>query len=489
MDYRLPRGYRASEDTLPYIDNPSRLTYQPSVYAFAGHVASRAKLKWIVDIGCGSATKLLPFVNDFSIVGIDASEGVDLARRTIPRAKLIVHDLELGLPRLRRDVVKNSVVICSDVVEHLRHPEVLLRTLADLSGEAPFVLISTPDRDRARGWLDNGPPQNAAHVMEWNGTEFVRFMHDCGFKRIPFYGHTINTDLHRAKSTILTISGTQAGVGPRFPLQKVAAIVHGYNEADILPEVFRHLRQQGVDVHYFDNWSTDGSWETALDFHRSGEVVHLERFPDRPGDQYRWHDQLAKTTEYARTLDANWILHHDADEIRMAPWENVTLREAISWVDSAGYNAIDFTVLDFRFLSATPQPSPPFQESLTQFEFGRRPGHFVQVKGWKNRRKVVLADSGGHDAVFDGRRIYPVKFLLKHYPLRNREQAGRKIHQERLPRYASDRKNYGWHTQYDRFESVEEIAGWKHSELIPWHPVHFASEYLVERLSGIGLED
>jgi len=489
MNYYLPDGYIKRKDNLLYKDEPCSFNYQPYVYSLSDYIASRAGLEWIIDIGCGSAGKLIPLSEKFSIVGIDSAEGIGLARETIPNSRLMVHNLEAGLPNLSADILSESLIICSDVIEHLRTPEVLMRSLAELARKAPFVIISTPDRDRARGWLDNGPPLNPSHAMAWNGTELVRFMRSCGFDHIPFHGHTINTDFHRAKATLLTVSGTHVNINHSVSLKKVAAIIHGYNEADILPEVFQHLTEQGVDVHYFDNWSTDGSWETALEFMRTGLIAHCERFPGKPTDQYQWHTQLSKTAEYARSLDADWILHHDADEIRISPWEGVTLREAISWIDSIGYNAIDFTVIDFRFLSSSPGASAPYQQNLWHFEFGRRPGHFEQVKGWKNLKHVSLADSGGHNAAFEGRKIYPMKFLLKHYPLRNKEQASKKIHQNRLPRYTMEKNKYGWHTQYDQFSNSKEVSGWKYSDLIPWHPVHFNTEYVVERLSGIGLSD
>lgn len=489
MNYYLPDGYIKRKDNLAYIDEPGNFNYQPYVYSFSEHIASRAGLEWIIDIGCGSAGKLISLSEKFSIVGIDSPEGIGFAREAIPNSRLIVHNLETGLPKLSANILSRALIICSDVLEHLRNPEVLMGSLAELSRKAPYVVISTPDRDRARGWLDNGPPQNPAHVMEWNGTEFVRFMRGSGFDQIPFHGHTINTDFHRAKSTLLAVSGTHATVDHSAPLKRVAAIIHGFNEADILPEVFQHLAAQGVDVHYFDNWSTDGSWELSREFKRTGRIAHCERFPEKPTNQYQWHTQLSKTADYARSLDADWVLHHDADEIRISPWEGVTLREAISSIDSVGYNAIDFTVIDFRFLRSSPNASAPFQNNLWHFEFGRRPGHFAQVKGWKNVRSVNLAESGGHDAVFEGRKVYPMKFLLKHYPLRNKEQAGKKIHQNRLPRYILEKGKYGWHTQYDQFSDSKEVSGWKYSDLLPWHPVHFNTEYVVERLSGIGLSD
>lgn len=489
MNYRLPDNYLIRKNNTAYRDETGPFNYQPHVYALADYIASRAGLEWIIDIGCGSGGKLTPFLDkNLSVIAIDTEDGIRLAQNTIPNATLIAHDLQQGSPRFSESVLRKSLIICADVVEHLANPEPLMRDLAKLSRQAPFVMISTPDRDRARGWLDSGPPLNPAHIMEWSGSEFVRFMLDCGFDDIPLHGHTINTDFHRVKSTILTLCGTQANITKSLVLKKVAAIIHGYNEVDILSEVFQHLAAQGVEVHYFDNWSEDGSWETALEALRSGVLTHCERFPDKPTGHYQWHAQLTKTERYARTLDADWILHHDADEIRLSPWEGVTLQEGISWIDSIGYNAVDFTVIDFRFLNTNPDITPPFQQNLVHFEFGRRPGHFEQVKGWKNSKDVGLADSGGHDARFEHRKVYPLKFLLRHYPLRSKKQANQKVHEHRLPRYGVENKKYGWHTQYNQFADAQEVTGWEHHNLIPWHPVLFNTEYLVERLSGIGLK-
>lgn len=464
----MPDNYKVRKKTAPCFDETGPLKLQPHVYSFSDYIASTAGLEWIIDIGCGSDEQLAP-------------------RTRTPNAKFVVHDLRKGSPRFSKRVVRNALIICSNVLEHIANPKGLMQDLAKLSKKAPFVVISTPDRSRARSWLDNGPPLNPAHAMEWTGTEFIRFMLDCGFDGIPFYGHTINTDLHRVKSTILTLTGTHANPVKIRRLKRIAAIIHGYNEADILPKVFQHLTQQGIETHYFDNWSEDGSWEIALDSVRSGLVAHSERFPDKPTAQCQWYSQLVRTEEYAKNIEVDWILHHDADEIRLSPWRDVTLQEAISWIDSLGYNAIDFTVIDFRFLKSVPNVSPPFQQNLGHFEFGRRPGHFVQVKGWKNVKRVNLAESAGHNVLFEGRRVYPLKFLLKHYPLRNKEQSENKIFKNRLPRYVTEKERYGWHTQYDRFKNSMEITGWEYHDLVPWHPILFNTEYVVERLSGIGL--
>jgi hypothetical protein len=491
MKYYLPKDYSVRSDQVLYTDAPSELIYQPYVYNLAEYFIKTANLKYVIDIGCGSAGKLKSLSNICTIIGFDSSVGVSMARTTIPSGEFIEHDLEVPLPKLDKDILEQSVIICSDVIEHLQRPDKLAKQLSELAEIAPFVIVSTPDRDRSRGWFDQGPPANPAHVMEWNGTEFVRFLKESGFSSVPFYGYTINTDHHCAKSTLVTVSGRHVKVDEVFPTVKVASIIHSFNEVDIIEEVVKHLYIQGVEVHVFDNWSTDGTWEKLQALFDTGYITKISKFPEAPSRDYDWSEQLAKTTEYAKTIDAEWIMHHDADELRVSPWQELNLTRAISLVDHKGYNAIDFTVLDFRFINNRKEKGWVYEQELNHFEFGRRPGHFLQIKCWKNKKdkQVDLATSGGHEATFDRRKVFPIKFLLKHYSLRNKKQAEEKVFKNRLPRFKKEQSKFGWHNQYNNFSDSQEINGWEQHTLIPWHPNQFYSEFLIERISGIGLVD
>jgi len=488
MSYRLPIGYVVQQTCTHYLDVPMGLRYQPHVYELLGFLAQRAGVRYIIDIGCGSATKIIPFVDKFELVCIDCAAALELARNQVPEAIFIEWDLESGLPDLLQDFLADAVVVCADVIEHLQNPEPLARALAKLLKVCPYVLISTPDRTRARGTLDDGPPTNPSHIREWTEDEFGRFLRDCGFPNGILIGHTINTDFHGAKTTILVIAGIHAERPVGNSRVNVAAMIHVFNEQDILTEVVRHLNANGIEVHIFDNWSTDGSFELANSLKLDGLCANVHRFPSKPSAEYEWHRQLLYTAEYAASLDAQWIMHHDADELRYSPWPRISLAEAFAHIDNLGYNAVDFTVIDFRFLRSAPEASPPYENSLNWFEFGRRPGHFYQVKAWKNNHYPVdLASSGGHEAKFNDQRIFPLKFLMKHYPIRSRSQAEKKIYIDRLPRMRREQHEKGWHTQYAQYETVTEIKGWERHMLQPWHPSFFDSEFLVERLSGIGL--
>jgi len=484
---RLPHGYVVRRDHVDYLDVAGDMVYQPDVYALAGFLAERCGARWIVDIGCGAAGKLRRFAATYRLMCIDHAAALALARDSLGGATFVECDLEEGLAVIDEEILGSAVVICADVMEHLRNPEVLARALARVSGMAPFVLISTPDRDRARGWLDCGPPANPSHVIEWSAAEFLRFLGDAGFGDLHIHGHTVNTDLQRAKTTTLVVTGAHAARPARHSGLRVAAVMHVFNEADILEEVVRHLFAEGIEVHIFDNWSSDGSWEIAGALLSAGLARLVERFPAAPSGEYEWARLLAKTEEYGAGLEADWVMHHDADEIRCSPWHGVRLVDAIAAADGLGYDAIDFTVADFRFLRSRAQAAASFERALTFFEFGCRPGHYSQIKAWKNRCRVKLADSGGHAAAFPERRIYPLKFLTKHYPLRSFEQAQRKVFRDRIPRTRREHATHGWHAQYDAFMEAGAIPGWLPQELIAWHPQLFLTEYVVERISGIGL--
>ena len=81
--------------------------------------------------------------------------------------------------------------------------------------------------------------------------------------------------------------------------------------------------------------------EAALSlFDDASDLVELNRRAGR--------GPVAVGPDLAATLEANWFLHHDADEFRESPWPDLDLLGALERVDALGYSAIDFRVLNFR---------------------------------------------------------------------------------------------------------------------------------------------
>ena len=55
-----------------------------------------------------------------------------------------------------------------------------------------------------------------------------------------------------------------------------------------------------------------------------------------------WEAILRRKDSFRQSVDADWFIHHDADEIMHSSRPGETLLEAIARIDREGYNAIDF---------------------------------------------------------------------------------------------------------------------------------------------------
>lgn len=244
---------------------------------------------------------------------------------------------------------------------------------------------------------------------------------------------------------------------------KIVAYICAFNEADILPWVLDHLISQGVEPYVIDNWSTDET-QKILEI---GYIPH-ERFPAvGPSKTYDWHALLRRVEELARETYADWVIHHDADEIRRSPWPDLTLAQAIERVDSEGYNAVDHRVFNFRPIDNGYAGNP--EQYFRMYEPRSHYDRQHHIKAWRKTSEIVdLATSGGHQAWFEHRRVYPEKFILKHYPVRSQQHGERKILKERIPRYREDEKfERGWHVHADELAARQSFL-WDSADLIEW---------------------
>jgi hypothetical protein len=238
------------------------------------------------------------------------------------------------------------------------------------------------------------------------------------------------------------------------PEFSVVAIISAYNEADIIEQVVSDLIKQGVQIYFMDDGSTDGT-VAAVERHLGAGVLGIERLAcpvenGVPGG-FDWERILRRKTELAAELDASWFIHHDADEFRESPWSHLSLRDAIRHVDGLGFNAIDFMGLDFWPLDDRFRPGDDVRDVFTRYT-ELAPYDRVQVRCWKKTAGLDLASSGGHEARFAGRRVFPLRFILRHYPIRGQSHGERKVFQERRARFQDQERARGWHVQYDRIQ-------------------------------------
>ena len=229
---------------------------------------------------------------------------------------------------------------------------------------------------------------------------------------------------------------------------RVVALIAAFNEGDIIAAALRHLISEGIDAYLLDDGSTDNTIQQATPFLNRG-LIGIERREAPTGVEFSWGSILARKEELARALDAHWFIHHDADEVRETPWPSIKLREGIESVDRLGYSAIDFHVLTFPPTDESYLAGRSIEDAFKYCEPGSA-RDWTQIKCWKNTdARVDLVSSGGHNASFAGRHVFPLRFLLRHYPVRGQRHGERKVLTERQPRFLQAERDKGWHVQYD----------------------------------------
>ncbi|HKU75372.1 MAG TPA: glycosyltransferase [Pyrinomonadaceae bacterium] len=245
----------------------------------------------------------------------------------------------------------------------------------------------------------------------------------------------------------------ESGSRPRNSDFRVVALMSAYNEEDIIAPCLEYLIKQGLEVYLIDNWSTDSTVELASEFLGKG-LIAIEKFPQhRPPTHYVWEDILSRIEQLTEEIEADWFVFQDVDEIRTSPWQGSSLRDAIRRVDREGFNCIDHTVITFYPTDNAFSAGEDFEAYFRYFEFSDKPGQFIEIKAWKNLgRRISLSESGGHEVRFRGRRTYPFRFLLKHYPIRSQAHGEKKIFRERKPRWHAQERARGWHTHYDHID-------------------------------------
>jgi len=267
------------------------------------------------------------------------------------------------------------------------------------------------------------------------------------------------------------------------------AIICAYNEGDIIYFTLKHLIDNGIMVYLMDHNSTDNTVEEASKWLGKG-LLRIERFPQESGFPEDLTEKFAlrfitkRVEQLHKELGADWYMHYDADEFRESPWAGMSLIEAIELVDHLGYNAIDFEVLNFRPTDNSYQGGEDVRKYLRYYEPAEE-FNKMQIKAWKNfGQDIELSSTGGHSATFKDRRVFPVKFITLHFPIRNQEHGMRKVFVERIKRFDRREKSIGWHLQYDSLIKKKNFI-YDKKELFLYNPQEVRNRIWTEAIINL----
>ncbi|MCY9668252.1 class I SAM-dependent methyltransferase [Paenibacillus alginolyticus] len=203
----LKSGYQSRNQPRYCYDSLGDGIWQPQVYALARYLGTNLNCKYVIDLGCGIAFKLTKLYPDFHIIGVDYGANLQVCMSKYPYGTWIEHNLDSPQKLiLQESILKDSIIICADVIEHLVNPAYLLWNLKEMMGLSSVCLLSTPERDIERGIDHFGPPQNPSHVQEWNLSELTNLFRSLHFN-IKYTGLTVSDNISNTKRTSLLVLG------------------------------------------------------------------------------------------------------------------------------------------------------------------------------------------------------------------------------------------------------------------------------------------
>lgn len=223
---------------------------------------------------------------------------------------------------------------------------------------------------------------------------------------------------------------------------RAVAILAMHNEERFIEACLQNLFRQGMEAYIIDNESTDRSVEIA-ERHVGHGVIAIETLP-RPEGTFRLRPQLARKEAIAASLDADWFMHADLDEIRLPPRSGMSLVDFFGEAEAAGYNAVNF--LEFTFVPTREHPDhdhPDFQRTMRWY-YPFLPKFPNRLNAWKKQAAPVNLGVGGHMVRFPGLRMAPDSGKMRHYLFLSPEHARRKFVERIYDAEEASKKSHGW---------------------------------------------
>jgi glycosyltransferase involved in cell wall biosynthesis len=220
---------------------------------------------------------------------------------------------------------------------------------------------------------------------------------------------------------------------------RVTAILAIRNEEAYLANCLRHLVRNGIDFAIIDNGSSDSSAEI---YRRREFAAHLVDVQNMPfSGAFSLAEQLRHKMTVIDTIQTDWVIHLDADEVMHSYRHGETLKEALTRLDAGGWNVANFDEFVFLPVESDYQPDAPGCQPMSLYYFFQ-PHSPRLMRAWRKAGGFSSVDHGGHLLTGPDLRLAPEHLALRHYIVRSQQHAFDKY---MTRRFASDEIGRGWH--------------------------------------------
>ena len=217
------------------------------------------------------------------------------------------------------------------------------------------------------------------------------------------------------------------------------AILAIRNEEAYLANCLRHLVRNGIRFAIIDNGSTDSSAAIYGRHEFAASLVDVQELPF--SGVFSLEEQLRRKMMIVDAIDTDWVIHLDADEMMHSYRENESLIEALSRLDAAGWNAVNFD--EYVFLPVDGEYPPElgdFPPLAHYYFFEPRPLRLMRA--WCKAKGFSLLKDGGHSLAGSDIRLAREHLCLRHYIVRNQAHAFVKYVTRK---FAAEELARGWH--------------------------------------------
>ena len=182
--YCVKKGYQInSMDLLGGGENTveDSSIYSYEVYSLARSLLLQHRLASVLDLGCGQAVKLNKLLGPVcnQITGVEVAATIAECSARYDWGIWLTGNLEDASLDIGR---RFDLILAVDTIEHLANPTALLETIGRHARPETWVVLSTVERDVARGREHMGPPPHPYHIREWSFDEFGEYVRGAGFE-------------------------------------------------------------------------------------------------------------------------------------------------------------------------------------------------------------------------------------------------------------------------------------------------------------------
>ncbi len=257
---------------------------------------------------------------------------------------------------------------------------------------------------------------------------------------------------------------------------KVLAILCFRNTTEALEETIKYFLTEKIDIYLVNCCSNSKSYEIIESYkEKYQERVFVGRFLDKEEHVSGVLCHLREDEKIKISKNYHWYIYLDYEGILKSPWDKQNLRKSIFYIDSLGFNLIDYTIKSLNLLKID-----SLNRNIDCFEFHNSVTPISDIRIWKKSSMADLKKTEKIRFQIKNPKIFPLRFLEYSNFQKDVYEKNKMSYKEEFEvyrRYLKGKKiilygagNYGKYF-YERLSHHIDIIAWVDRDYLymPWY--------------------